>query len=348
MERDIDLHGRPVRRLTLLVEGAHPFDRIDRRRQRLAAEAVGFMGVGVEGSQQAVAEELQNLSAARLDRLDHALEIGIQHVADLVARHGVADRREAAQIGQPDDRRQHIHHARPDIAGKDPQAAFMADIGVEHGDRYLARQADIKRQGEPGEQAVEGIQVAGLETARPVGRPGRHHPRRVGLDVGDIELDGAGEIVGQALIPQFLEDGKFERFIGVGERVAQGIDIVFDHVEKRALFPGHGPGRIIAEQTGLGILSGPPQHVERRDAGVQGTHADIGAGQGNTGRDEARAKAADQGLEVGGAQTPLDQPVADCLNLGVVDDFVRVQFSIPFMGPFCETVGLRHCTIDKD
>ena len=47
---------------------------------------------------------------------------------------------------------------------------FVLASRAEHIDRDLARQADIQGQGEARQQAIENIQMDGLEAARPVGR----------------------------------------------------------------------------------------------------------------------------------------------------------------------------------
>ena len=65
------------------------------------------------------------------DRGDLTIEILVQNIDHGLGRQPVRQRREAAQVGQPDRGIHGLGMAAPDLAAHDPLAGAVADIGVE-------------------------------------------------------------------------------------------------------------------------------------------------------------------------------------------------------------------------
>ena len=129
-----------------------------------------------EDGEQAVADEFQHLAAEGLDRRHEALEVHVQQVDQVVAREPFRQRREAAQIGNPDRGMYGFAIAALDQPRQHLGPAALAEIGLEEGRRDVALHDNLELARE---QLREEAQL-GPVGVREAARPGRWRRSRRG------------------------------------------------------------------------------------------------------------------------------------------------------------------------
>ena len=126
MQRQIDADGRQPRRRALRIARLQGLHRLDRRVERAVA---GFRLIGLlerERREHRVADEFQDLAAARPQRRGQCLEHVIEHFDDGGTGRCVADRGEAADIGVPEHGVQAVRGAALDSPVVDTAARVVA------------------------------------------------------------------------------------------------------------------------------------------------------------------------------------------------------------------------------
>ena len=98
------------------------------------------------------------------------LEHLVEQVDDDRTRRGVADRREAADVGVPDDRAQLVDRTAHDRAGVDAPPGVLAEIGPEQSRGDDVAGVRLHRQRKPGQRRLQERRIVVAETALPVGR----------------------------------------------------------------------------------------------------------------------------------------------------------------------------------
>ena len=100
MERDAEIKNGLARRGAPGVERGVPAAGIDRGPHRLGAGLLGAPGRRGEHSEDAVAEELQDLAVAFGDRIADALEMLIEPAHDLRPWKAVDEGRKTSKVGK--------------------------------------------------------------------------------------------------------------------------------------------------------------------------------------------------------------------------------------------------------
>jgi hypothetical protein len=189
--------------------------------------ALGVVGVGDRGAEQGedrVAEELVDRAAVAVDHLGHRAEVDVEDRHDLLRAEALAQRREAAQVGQQDG----------DLAAlaAELQRLGRGEQGVDHvvGDVAAEHAAD---EGVAGLDLVDldgqllldlaGVLEGGLVEHRQLVAVGAE--LAVGLDERAGERDERGELVGAA------------------QQVGEGAGVVQQRGPAVVVFVGHG-GRV--------------------------------------------------------------------------------------------------------
>ena len=117
MERKIHLGNRQSGRATLGIERSHPRQGLLSNIERDRAN-IGALSVELEDREQPIAEELQHFSAALLHRLDHTLEILVEHGDELLRRRTVSDSGEALEVAVPQHRANGLDRTAHDFAAE--------------------------------------------------------------------------------------------------------------------------------------------------------------------------------------------------------------------------------------
>ncbi len=271
-----------------------------------------------EGREQTVAQELQHLAAERVDARHQAVEIGVQHLDHVLAREAIGAGREAAQVGVEDHRPDHLEHAAPDLAVEDPPPGLGADVGVEQVDRDVVAEPRLQGQRQARHQVPERREVGIGETARPLGGPGRDQAGLLLVEPAvDPEPGALGEVVGGAILAEFLEQRELDRLVDV-EAHAQIVDPEVDHALEGAGEIAVGRGQLMDVDVGADALIGAPVAAHAAKAGMERLGADVAAPDRHLERHQALTETLDQALEARPEQALLDQPVGDPADLGTI------------------------------
>ena len=136
----------------------------------------------------------------RLDRRYLAVKVEIENVHHGLGRQPVRQRREAAQVRQPDRRMHRIGVAAADLAAHDPLAGAVTDIEVEQVRSGTAHAGDFDDPGQRRDQRPQSVELLIGEAARLPGGPARRVNRAVDL------LKRQRDIVGDTLGAQVVEE----------------------------------------------------------------------------------------------------------------------------------------------
>ena len=224
-----------------------------------------------------------------LDRRHQAIEIAVQQAQHLVARQLVAERREAAQVGEQDHRLDALAVATPDPALQDMLAGVAPDIGVEQVGGRAAQGIDL---GEAGKRQPDGLERARSDWRKPPGT-GAGPADRVDLAAG--EGQGLDQIVGHALEAQLVEDVEVVAAVRALDLAAHRLPGL-EHVRHRAAPKGVGRKDIMAALRDLDRLAGPPDKPPAHDVRMEGAHEDGDPMQRQVASDQAIAQLAQKVL----------------------------------------------------
>ena len=125
MQRDVEIGRRQRPGAARLGQARHQRQRLLGRFERSRAGLGARPVLDPEDGEQAVAQEFQDLAAARSDRAHHAVEAVVQQPDQVAARQRVGKGGEAAQVGEEQHRLDALdlaalHRARQDTRPPDP------------------------------------------------------------------------------------------------------------------------------------------------------------------------------------------------------------------------------------
>ena len=124
----------------------------------------------IEGGEEPISHELENLSVVLLDRAGHGVEIIVEELDELVARQRIGKLRKAPEITEPDHRLDRLGRAPLDLTSENPMAGIVAEVGLGDGAGDVIGQARLGGHGKVGQQIDDSLKLIGIETDRPIGR----------------------------------------------------------------------------------------------------------------------------------------------------------------------------------
>ena len=322
MQGDVERSGGLARFASLDVQCVDAPQHLLRRREGRGADLGAIAGDHREGRQHAVAHELQHLAAMRHDGLDHAVEIVVEQHDQLAARHRVAERREAPQVGEEDHGLDALDLAAQHGTGEHAARRIVAEIGRQQSVPDPAQARGLCRHAEDRQHLAQDCDVLLGKAAGPVGRGRDGEPQPLGMiglgRAADLRRQLAERLhpahpLGHVSVAQLVEHRNVGQSIGSAERLPQLGDTVAQHRRKRALLD------LRRIDIGMGELEMPgdtlarsPDQAARPHHGMQRIHAHEHALDPQAGLVEAAAETVDQVLEGHVAQAGLRQPAGHC------------------------------------
>ncbi len=151
--------------------------------------------------EQPVSHEFQDLSAMLADRRHLAVEIAIENVHHDFRRQSIGQRRETAQVRQPDHRTHRLGVAAADLAAENPLAGAVADIGIQQRRGLPAQADDLDDPCQRPHQRSQCIELPIAEATGLFCRPAR------GVHLAD-EPERQRDVVGNAFGAHVVEERK--------------------------------------------------------------------------------------------------------------------------------------------
>ncbi|HEX6111343.1 MAG TPA: hypothetical protein VFZ10_03485 [Geminicoccaceae bacterium] len=208
----------------------------------VAAQARAI-GSGEDG-EDAVADQLENVAALRMDRRDDDVGIVVEQRNHLLGR-GIGDAREAAQVAEPDHGVDALGDAADDAAAEHAPSGVTAEIGLHQCPDHAGERGRLDGQRKRRHQARERGDI-GLGEAAGL----RSHPR--GVDAIHLTDDAFGpeavdhrDVVGHARGPVVPQDGKLGRALR-GHAAPQQALPGLRHTEERTCAPAYGHVGLLA------------------------------------------------------------------------------------------------------
>ena len=210
------------------------------------------------------------------DRGDLAIEIMVQNVDDGLGRQPVRQRREAAQIRQPDRGIHRLGMAAPDLAAHDPLAGAVADIGVEQARGHAAQTKDLDHPRQRHHDAPQRRQLFVGETARLFGGPAR------AVDGAADEGQRQRDIIRDALGAQFIDDRE-ARALGIVD-ACPNLQTLLEHDDQRAGVKIRRLQDIEIDRAELDLGARLPDEIAAVNLGMQSADEDADTPERQAGR----------------------------------------------------------------
>jgi hypothetical protein len=196
-----------------------------------------------------------------LDRGDLAIEIMVQNVDDGLGRQPIRQRREAAQVGQP-DRRIHVSvWPRLICAAHDALAGAVADIGIQQARSHAVQLMILDHPRQRLHDAPQRRQLLFGEPARLFGGPARSVHRAA--DEGQRQRD----IVRHAFGAEFLDDRKAAAPDLIGPR--PNLHPLLEHDDQRTGEKIRRLQDVVVHRADLDLGARLPDEIAPVDLGMQ-------------------------------------------------------------------------------
>ena len=202
MQAETELDSRMIGTPAPMIDHRDRVEGVARGLQRRLAygSAIGG-GADLEHDQDGVADELQDLAAARSGGHRAVLEVVVEQRQQLSGRQAFGQLGEAAQVGIPERRVDAVAVAALDLAMDDALADARADEGIEQTQGRAAHGDDFHQRRQQVRQGLEALEIGRGKAARVAGRQ-RHRVDRAGA-----RDHRQGVVVGDALVAQILHQG---------------------------------------------------------------------------------------------------------------------------------------------
>ncbi len=126
-----------------------------------------------EDREHAIADQLEDVAAAGVDRRDHGVGVVVQERDDLLGCGRIGDRRVASQVAEPQRCVDPVRHTARDPAAQHHAPGVPAEVGLDQGFGDAAERGAFHRQRQERRQPLQRGHFAVAETFGPVGGPGR-------------------------------------------------------------------------------------------------------------------------------------------------------------------------------
>ena len=249
------------------------------------------------------------------DRYNQAIEVLVEHLHQVVARHPFGHRGEALKIGEQNDRRDHLERATPYLAVQNLPAGDTAYVGVQKVDGDVLGDPCLDSDRQFGHEMGKKRQLTVAEAAGCRCRPGGDHAGHVvRRAIPSISVQ-MGDVIGGAFGAELLADGEGQRFISL-QPDTQMIEIAVEQTFERARQIGFGRFRPIEKDVGSDAVFRSPGAAENGNTRMQRLRADIATHQRQSDDGQSLAKTFEQGFEAGTQKSLLADPVAKRRDVG--------------------------------
>ena len=309
---DMQRHAEAEALDTIAARIVHGIDAGARLLARFQARGADFAEIAAvlcdrKHGEQPVTHEFQDLAAMLADGRHLAVEILVEDLDHRCSRQAVGQRGEAAQIRQP-DRGLHLLGVSPaDLAGPNPLAGAVADIGVEQRGGGAAHRHDFADPRERRNDLAQRRELLVGEAARLLRGPACDMDGAVGVE------QRQRQIVGDAFVAHVVEEGK-AMTVGIVHAVAQFARGGLHHHNGAA----HEFGRLQDIEIG-GVDRNIPAELPDKgppvSVGMQRRHESGDPPQRNAGIDQPLAGLLQEGGRRRRRTRAVHQPVEQVLQL---------------------------------